>query len=249
MRGCLLLLLAVAFLGQLLSTPLTVSDLMAAQSPPQHPTPGERAVLVGISAATALVVTWSAGRRRSGRAPALAAGTVLLLALCAVVTLWVRDRVGTDNWMLGSTLEGLAAGVTALVFRVVVRRRERGRPLPGEVWLAMVPFRDSDEEARHYCVVLKRRWGYADVLQITSQNKDGRPGYLPMPNGEWDTVSGRGHWVETARRPRRVPYRNFLKDRPQGPCPTATWRQLRRRTVPAVLRGRRRGTPARGGWR
>ncbi|GGQ07463.1 hypothetical protein [Streptomyces roseolilacinus] len=244
MGRCLVLLLAVALLGQLLSTPLTVSDLMAAQSPPQYPTPGERAVLAAISGVTAFAVAWSAGRRRPGRAPALAVGTVLLLTLCAVVTLWVRDLVGTDNWSLGATLESLAAGVTALVFRRVARRRERGRPLPGEVWLAMVPFRDSDEEARHYCVVLDRRWGYADVLQITSQDKGGRPGYVFMPNDGWDTVSGKEHWVETAARPRRVPYRNFLKNRPQGPCPTATWRQLRRRPARAVLRGPRRGVPA-----
>ncbi|NKY16186.1 hypothetical protein [Streptomyces somaliensis] len=240
MWGCLFLLLAVGFLGNLLSAPLTVSDLMAAQSPAQYPAPWEWAVLASVPAVTALAVTWSAGRRRPGRAPALAVGTVLLLALCAVVTLWVRDRVGTDNPTLAGTLQSLAAGVTAPVFRGVVRRRERGRPLPGEVWLAMVPFRDGDQEARHYCVVLKRRPGYAEVLQITSQDKDGRPGYAFMPNGEWDTVSGRGHWVETAARPRRVPYRNFLKDRPQGPCPTGTWRQLRRRSaarLPPVGRG------------
>ncbi|URM88880.1 hypothetical protein LUW75_01300 [Streptomyces sp. MRC013] len=231
MGGCLFLVLAVGFLGNLLAAPLTVSDLMAAQSPPQYPAPWEWAVLVAVSAVTALAVTWSAGRRRPGRAPALAAGTVLLLTLCAVVTLRVRDLVGTDDPTLTGTLQGLAAGVTALAFRGVARRWERGRPLPGEVWLATVPFRDSDEEARHYCVVLNRRPGYADVLQITSQNKDGRPGYVFMPNGEWDTVSGKGHWVETASRPRRVPYRNFLKDRPQGPCPAETWRRLRRRSA------------------
>ncbi|MCP9956341.1 MULTISPECIES: hypothetical protein [Streptomyces] len=240
-RG-LVLLSAAALLGCLLSIPLTVSDLMAAQSPPQRPAPWGRLVLVAIPVATALAVVRSAGRRRPGRAPALAAGTALLLGLCTVVALRVRDRVGTGDWLLGATLEALAAGATALVFRRVVLWRERGRPLPGEVWLAMVPYRDGDRAARHYCVVLSRRLGYANVLQITSQNKDGRPGYVPMPNGEWDTVSGKGHWVETALRPRRVPYRDFLKDRPQGPCPTATWRQLRRRFAlprPAGRGGRR----------
>ncbi|MEU3451808.1 hypothetical protein AB0H29_31980 [Streptomyces thermolilacinus] len=249
MWGCLALVLAVGILGKLLTAPLTVSDLMAAQSPPQQPVWWEWAVLGAVSVLTALAVSWSAGRRRPGRALALAARTALLLALCAVVALWVRDRVGTGDWTLGATLESLAAGITALVFRGVVRRRERGRPLPGEVWLAMVPFRDTDQAARHYCVVLRRRLGYADVLQITSQDKDGRSGYLPMPNGAWDTVSGKPHWVETARPPRRVPYRDFLKDRPQGPCPTPTWRQLRHGPAPAVPRAPRRGTPAPDGSR
>ncbi|MEV5443360.1 hypothetical protein AB0N23_12605 [Streptomyces sp. NPDC052644] len=249
MWGCLALVPAVGILGQLLTSPLTVSDLMAAQSPPQQPLWWEWAALGAVSVLTALTVTWSAGRRRPGRAPSLAVRTAVLLALCALVALWVRDRVGTDDWTFGATLESLAAGVTALVFRGVVRRRERGRPLPGEVWLAMVPFRDSEQAARHYCVVLRRRRGHADVLQITSQDKSGRRGYLPMPNGTWDTVSGKGHWVETGPRPRRVPYRDFLKDRPQGPCPTATWRQLRHRRAPAAPRAPRRGTPAPGGSR
>ncbi|WOI61217.1 hypothetical protein [Streptomyces fradiae] len=228
MLGCLFLLFAVGFLGKLLVTPVTVYDLMAAQSPPQQPVWWEWAVLCAVPVATAFALTWSSGRRRPGRALALTAGTLLLPVLSVAVALWVRDRVGTGNWTLGATLESLAAGVAALVYRAVVRWRERGRPLPGEVWLAMVPYRDSGEAARHYCVVLRRRGGHAEVLQITSQNKDGRRDHLPLPNGGWDTVSGKPHWVEAGLPPRRVPYRDFLKDRPQGPCPTAVWRQLRR---------------------
>ncbi|MFJ3161128.1 hypothetical protein [Streptomyces kanasensis] len=232
--GCLPVL-AVGFLGTLLVCPVTVPDLMAAQTPPQQPSPGESALLAAVSVLTALAVVWSAGRRRPGRGPALFLLTVLLLLMCAAVTLWVRGRVGTDGWTLGATLESLAAGVTALLLRAALRRGERGRPLAGEVWLAMVPFREDDRRARHYCVVVARRRGYAEVLQITSQNKEGRRDHVWMPNAGWDPTSGKEHWVETGV-PRRVPYEDFLKARPQGPCPGTTWR---------VLRVRRRGLPAR----
>ncbi|MGA5867997.1 hypothetical protein [Streptomyces cinereoruber] len=248
MWGCLLVLLGVGLVGKLLVVPLTTSDLMAAQTPAHQPTWWEWAVLVAVSVATAVAVAWSAGRRRPGRAGTVALGAVVLLALCAAVALWIRARVGTEDWTSAATLESLGAGVVALSFRAGFRRWERGRPLAGEVWLAMVPFRERDEAARHYCVVLRRRLRGADVLQITSQNKDGQDGYLPMPNGLWDVTSGKGHWVETTMPPRRVPYRDFLKDRPQGPCPTATWRLLRRpRPAPAGPRTRRpdgRGTKA-----
>ncbi|WP_228984057.1 hypothetical protein [Streptomyces sp. DH12] len=233
-----MLVLSVGFLGKLLVSPITVPDLMAAQAPPQHPAPGEWAVLLAVSAVTAFAVVGSAGRRRPGRGPALFLLTALLLGLCAVVALWVRGRVGSDGWTLGATLESLAAGVTALALRGAVRRAERGRPLPGEVWLAMVPFREDDRRARHYCVVVARRRGHAEVLQITSQDKEGRRDHVWMPNDGWDPASGKEHWVERGVAPRRVPYADFLKARPQGPCPRATWRLVRRRR--RVLPARRR---------
>ncbi|WP_236238855.1 hypothetical protein [Streptomyces sp. CC228A] len=229
MWGCLFVLLIVGLVGKLLVSPITVTDLMAAQTPPQQAGPEVWAASVGLAAATAVVMALTAGRRRAGRWWVVLARAAALLAVSTAVALWVRHAVGTDDWTRGATLESLAAGITAFAFRVAVRRSERGRPLPGEVWLALVPFRERDECARHYCVVLSRRWGYAEVLQITSQNKDGRSGFVWLPNADWDRVSGKGHWVEVGLPPRRVPYRNFLKDRPQGPCPPAVWRELRRR--------------------
>ncbi|NYI04691.1 hypothetical protein [Allostreptomyces psammosilenae] len=236
MWGCLVVLLAVGCVGHLLAVPVTVFDLMAAQTPPQRPDWSVWAAGGAVSVLTALAVAASAGRRRPARWPALLLRTLALLALCTAVTLWIRDAVGTGNWTLGSTLESLGAGVTALLFRGAVRRWERGRPMAGEVWLALVPFRDRDEEAQHYCVVLRRRYGHAEVLQITSRNKDARADFIRMPNDGWDVVSGRDHWLEIGLPPRRVPYRKFLKDTPQGPCPRATWRQVRR-PRPAAARG------------
>ncbi|MER7705309.1 hypothetical protein ABTX81_20755 [Kitasatospora sp. NPDC097605] len=102
------------------------------------------------------------------------------------------------------------------------------RPAAGEVWVAMVPFRDRAEEARHYCVVVAARAGYAEVLQITSKDKDHRPDYIRMENEGWDRT-GKPSWVEIGMTPRRVPYGSFLSDHPQGPCPPRIWREIQRR--------------------
>ncbi|MFF5182586.1 hypothetical protein ACFY30_02175 [Streptomyces sp. NPDC000345] len=245
MVGCLAVLLFVAVVGEFLIMPVWMHDLMAAQTPPQRLDSGETAVLVLGSLLTALVIVWSSGRRRPGRSAELLAYAVLLVGLCVAVALWLRQRMDTGNWSLEAAVESLAAGATALVFRRLLRRSERGRPLPGEIWLALVPFRERDEEARHYCVVVGRGLRHAKVLQITSQNKDDRRDHVRIPRDGWAVNSGKdAHWMEIGLPPRRVPYRDFLKDRPQGPCPKATWRQIRaHRHTPVrrtVLEGIRR---------
>ncbi|CAN3981604.1 hypothetical protein [Kitasatospora purpeofusca] len=102
------------------------------------------------------------------------------------------------------------------------------RPSAGEVWVAMVPFRDRAEAARHYCVVVGTRPGHAEVLQITSKDKGHRDDYIRMENEGWDRT-GKASWVEIGMAPRRVPYESFLSDHPQGPCPPRIWREIQRR--------------------
>ncbi|MFD0531905.1 hypothetical protein ACFQ1I_43700 [Kitasatospora arboriphila] len=98
-------------------------------------------------------------------------------------------------------------------------------PAPGEVWLAEIPLREDRSQAlRHYCVVLESHASHASVLQITSQSKDHRDDFVKMPNDGWDLVSGKDHWLELRRRD--VPYRQFLKNTPQGLCPSDTWQEI-----------------------
>ncbi len=154
------------------------------------------------------------------------------------------------KWMITSMLEIPAAGFTAMVFFLVVRwwgRRHpalppRGRqsadrpgrlslptmPAPGEIWLAMVPYREgTGEESQHYCIVVTCHEHHAGVLQITSQNKDARRDHIRMPNVGWDEVSGKDHWTEIGVPLREVPYEKFLTVSPQGQCPATTWDQIR----------------------
>lgn len=228
MFGCLGMVLFLVVVGEFLVMPVWMYDLMAAQTPPQRLDFGEMTLLILVSLLTATAIAWSSGRRRPGRFPRALALGLLLLGLCVAEALWLRHRMDTGNWSLEAGVESLAAGATAFVFRRPLRRWERGRPLPGEVWLAMVPFRDREEKARHYCVVVGRGPTHAKVLQITSQNKDGRRDHVRIPGDGWAFNSSKdAHWVEIGLPPRRVPYGDFLKTAPQGPCPRRTWRQIR----------------------
>jgi hypothetical protein len=104
--------------------------------------------------------------------------------------------------------------------------REERRPWPGEIWLAHIPKREDETDTlRHYCVVVGNRASYAEVMQITSQDKTGRWDHIPFPNDGWDYTE-REHWLEVALPPRRVPYGNFLKSTPQGDCPEEAWEAI-----------------------
>ena len=228
MLGCLAVVLFLAVVGEFLILPVWMYDLLAAQTPPQQLGAGDMTLLILVSLLCAVLVAWEAGRRRPGRWWTTLLRAMVLLALCVAVALWLRQRIGTENWSLGASVESLAAGMTAVVFRRLVRRWERGRPLPGEVWLAMVPYREREEEAKHYCVVVGRSLTHAQVLQITSQNKDARHDHVRIPGTGWN-FADKEAWVEIGLPPRKVPYRKFLKTTRQGPCPRPTWRQIRAR--------------------
>lgn len=105
-------------------------------------------------------------------------------------------------------------------------KRERRRPAPGEIWHAEVPFRDNDGSKTRYCVIVGNRAGHAEVLKITSKDKDHRSDHIRMPNDGWDFSSGLDHWVEIGLPPLKVPYADFTEVRPKGHCPAAVWRRL-----------------------
>uniref|UniRef100_A0AAU2JZF3 Type II toxin-antitoxin system PemK/MazF family toxin n=1 Tax=Streptomyces sp. NBC_00049 TaxID=2903617 RepID=A0AAU2JZF3_9ACTN len=238
--GCVgyLLVNALAIAGFLLALPVVLPDLMAQQTPPVKPNgASEWAVLYGIPVAAACALAALAGRGGRFVWWVFLARAALLLAAVAAAVLSVEGRVADLPWNARAVFESCAAGLAALVVHLGVRwwDRTRGaRPFPGEVWLAMVPLReDPKRQLRHYCVVLDTRLGSAEVAQITSKDKDGRRDHVRIPNEGWDEVSGRPHWVEIGREPRTVPYRKFLKARPQGRCPDEVFAQLRERR-PAV---------------
>lgn len=249
--------------GHLLLVPVVVPGLMAAQSPPQPVDGAALAILAGISLLTAVVVARVAGRGQPFRWWLLLARTAVLLGLCAAAVALTRSQVEPGalratmeepadpygKWLVTSMLEIPAAGLTAMVFFLVVRwwgRRRvaplpRGRqsadrpsgpagpiwPEPGEIWLAMVPYREgTGEESQHYCVVVSCHEFHAGVLQITSQNKDARRDHIRIPNVGWDEVSGKDHWMELDVPLREVPYEKFLTVSPQGQCPATTWGQI-----------------------
>ncbi|MER7461495.1 hypothetical protein [Streptomyces sp. NPDC097981] len=234
--GCAgyLLLNVMGLVGVLLAFPVLLPDLMAGQTPPlQVEGAGQWALVYATPVAVALVLVAIAGR--GGRTPwwMFPARVAVLLAAVAAAVGYAEGRVAAQPWNVRVSTEACAAGFAALVVCLGVRWWDRwagARPRPGEVWLAMVPLReDPQQQLRHYCVVLGTGSGGARVAQITSKDKDGRRDHIRIPNHGWDEFSGRPHWVEIGRDPRVVPYRGFLKSRPQGPCPDDVWAQLRAR--------------------
>ncbi|MFE5807769.1 hypothetical protein [Streptomyces sp. NPDC056491] len=240
--GLLLVLLVLPTVGYLLAVPLALPDLLAEQSPPQQLQGfGQYLIVHAVPVVVALLVAVFASRRRTGPRWLVPVRAAALLVLVAGALWWTEGRVGDHPvWNVRATAESLAAGLVALAFVVAVRRWDssRGgprvaaqvqRPAPGEIWLAMVPLReDPARQLRHYCVVLAVHDGHAEVAQITTKDKGGRGDHIPMPNDGWDKASGRAHWVEFGRPPRRVDYGMFLKSRPQGRCPAPVWRRLSR---------------------
>ncbi|MFD3544270.1 hypothetical protein ACFWUW_01375 [Streptomyces sp. NPDC058655] len=247
--GCagflLLLLFVLPTVGYLLSLPVGLPDLLAEQDPPRQPRGfGQHLVLYALPVVTALAVALFASRRRRFLWWLVLARAAALLALVSAALWWTESQIGDHPvWNVRAVAESMAAGLVALVFVGAVRRWDgsRGgppatatrtrRPAAGEIWLAMVPLReDPGRQLRHYCVVLAAHSDHAEVAQITSQDKDGRSDHIRLSNDGWDKVSGRDHWVEIGRAPRRVEYGLFLKSRPQGRCPAPAWRQLSRQS-------------------
>ncbi|MFF4485422.1 hypothetical protein ACFY0F_02840 [Streptomyces sp. NPDC001544] len=123
--------------------------------------------------------------------------------------------------------------------------REVRRPRPGEIWLAHIPKREDESDTlRHYCVIVRNRASYAEVMQITSQDKTGWRDFIPFPNDGWDHTE-REHWLEVALPPRRVPYGSFLKPTPQGDCPEGAWEAITQ--IMSRAEGRHRTTKNRAG--
>ncbi|MEV7177510.1 hypothetical protein [Kitasatospora sp. NPDC093679] len=189
-----------------------------------------RAALIGAAAAGAAlaapaVVRAGLAGRSLGDPATQAAGEHVLAATLGTVASAVATAVCyyVVRWW---GRRGAAPAAPARPVHIPVRPRTTvRRPAPGEVWLAEIPLREDRSQAlRHYCVVLESHASHATVLQITSQSKDHRDDFVKMPNDGWDLVSGKDHWLELRRRD--VPYRQFLKNTPQGLCPSDTWQEI-----------------------
>jgi hypothetical protein len=173
---------------------------------------------VAISYGVALLLDWLAGRSRRVPlwvVPLRAAG---LTSLCSLVAVLVRDFLvpkifGQDpGWTMAATVQCVVVGTLAWTWFKTVRACARNaphgwevggggaQPSPGEVWLAMVPFRERDEEAKHYCVILRTHGDHAEVLQITSKNKENRDDHIRMRDEGWNSTGTPAGWRWGCRR-------------------------------------------------
>ena len=131
----------------------------------------------------------------------------LFLALAAVFllsTLWRRLRRGPTR---GRT-------------RTPERGRAGGRPpRVGDIWWADVPFEDGTGSKDRPCLVVDEHGLRRQVLMITSTDKSGRPGYVPVDSHGW----GRGDGTSWLRVDRRVALDPGAFRRYAGPCPPSAW--------------------------
>ncbi|GAA3827519.1 hypothetical protein ACFS5L_30540 [Streptomyces phyllanthi] len=229
-----LLLVLWSMVGSTLALPFIVADPESLPASKQ-PGPGESAGVYGIPVVAALVVVLLASRTRPHQWWVFLARTASLVVLAWVAAAWAETKADAPDGNY-STFVPLMAGGVAFAHHRALLWWDRGgfnggrrRPAAGEVWLAMVPYRDSDTVDKHYCVIMRNRLRYAEVMQITSQDKSHRSDHIRMPNHGWNDGSDKEPYIEVGLPARRVPYDDFISDKPKGRCPKSTWRELRAR--------------------
>lgn len=136
-------------------------------------------------------------------------------------------------WLAGAA--GLALVAAWSVARWLSRRRMRptrparpapsGRPQPGEIWWADVPYEDGTGSKVRPCLVLRIRRGGADILKITSQDKRNRNDHVRFPTKRWDPRAEHDSYLDVAT---LVRVRSAAFVRPAGRCDPAIWRAIRR---------------------
>ncbi|MFD8812558.1 type II toxin-antitoxin system PemK/MazF family toxin [Streptomyces sp. NPDC059627] len=76
-------------------------------------------------------------------------------------------------------------------------RGPAGRPHPGDIWWANVPYEDGPGAKDRPCLVLAVRGNRATIAKITSKYHDERAGVIPLPPGSVGDAQGRPSFLET----------------------------------------------------
>ena len=147
----------------------------------------------------------------------LALAAVVLLALVATVV---------DGWGRGRRPAGRRLRPPG---RAGTRQRHAatprgGRPVPGDIWWANVPYEDRAEMKDRPCLVLAVRGDRATVAKITTKYHDERAGVIPLPPGAVGDARGRPSFLQTDEL-REVPVGDFR--RRVGVVDPVLWDQVR----------------------
>jgi mRNA-degrading endonuclease toxin of MazEF toxin-antitoxin module len=101
----------------------------------------------------------------------------------------------------------------------------RGRPAPGEIWWADVPYQDGEGSKIRPCLVLRTGAGGSAVLKITSQDQRTRDRHLRLPTAGWDARADHDSWLDL-RSTYQLSVAAFR--RRAGVVDTRSWRAVRR---------------------
>jgi mRNA-degrading endonuclease toxin of MazEF toxin-antitoxin module len=101
----------------------------------------------------------------------------------------------------------------------------RGRPAPGEIWWADVPYQDGNGSKVRPCLVLRTGRGGSAVLKITSQDQSARAAHLRLPTAGWDPRADHDSWLDL-----RSAYqlRQASFQRRAGVVDARSWKSVRR---------------------
>ncbi|WP_283138938.1 type II toxin-antitoxin system PemK/MazF family toxin [Rhizohabitans arisaemae] len=106
----------------------------------------------------------------------------------------------------------------------------RGRPAPGQIWFAEVPFEEGGGAKDRPCLVLRTHARSAEVLKITSRNQNSAHSHklIPISSTGWNSRSHGGtSWVDVSRS-YHLPATAFRRLAARE-CDPKTWAQVRRR--------------------
>ncbi|WP_380166804.1 type II toxin-antitoxin system PemK/MazF family toxin [Jannaschia sp. R86511] len=132
---------------------------------------------------------------------------LVLAAVFLLVSLWRRLRRGPTRGRPRRRGTGRAAP---------------GEPRVGEIWWAEVPFEGGTGSKDRPCLVVDEHGLRRQVLMITSSDKSGRPGWVPVERRGWARDAGTS-WLRTDRRIALDPH---AFRRLAGRCPAGTWAQV-----------------------
>lgn len=132
-------------------------------------------------------------------------------------------------WLFLVVVGVVLLGVLWRVLRRVRRPRPHpappragGRPEVGEIWWAEVPFEDGSGSKDRPCLVVAVRGSRFEVLTITSRDRAGRDGWVPISRAGWARREG-DSWLRVDR---QVPLEAFQFRRYAGPCPPRVWEKV-----------------------
>ncbi|MYV98314.1 type II toxin-antitoxin system PemK/MazF family toxin [Streptomyces sp. SID3343] len=100
-----------------------------------------------------------------------------------------------------------------------------GRPAPGQIWFAAVPFDEGDDAKDRPCLVVRVGPRGAEVLKITSRDQSARDRYIRIPTKTWDPDADHRSWLET--QPLRTIGHSAFR-RPLGVCDKRIWTRIAR---------------------
>lgn len=139
-------------------------------------------------------------------------------------------------WLIDLVVAAIALAVVVVALRRWLRGRLapvpapprpgwRGRPAPGEIWWAEVPFHDGDGSKVRPCLVLRTGQSGSAVLQITSQDQSARAAHLRLPTARWDPRADHDSWLDL-----RSAYqlRQAAFQRRAGVVDARSWKAVRR---------------------